>query len=253
MILKFSRVLALILAAFLAGCFSQVNEQPEMVAKQEDNAPLSSMGAGQYVFRLFGSLRPFAALYDPVDGKLASIYKVVITSSGKDFWPMLAEDGRMTRESRYFAISRTITPSLFPTEAGPSGVNFRADIFRGSPGMQSILGRNKLVKIEELIFRQDGASAALRSHIIVGQGSEYHAVPVQADRDLLSLLALEGLTTMQKNAAWIAALLESEAGVPANTMMGCSTNYRGTISLPENTPENEIRAFCEKQGRAGPE
>lgn len=246
---------ALILATFLGGCFRQSIDQPLLITKQEDNGPLASMGAGQYVFRIFGTKRAFAALYNPANGNLASIYKILIKGTGEDFWPLVAEDARMTRESRYFAVSRTITPALFPVEPGPSGVSFRADIFRGNPNLLSVVGRNRLVKIDELIFRQKEVAnpAAGGSHILVRQADEYHAVPLKADDSLLSFIALEGLTPSQVKANWLAATLEPDAGSPANTSMGCSANYKGTISLPESTPENEIRAYCEKQGRAGAE
>jgi len=242
------------IAALTSGCFSVSKENPELIPKLEETKSQYDLGRGTYLFRIFGIDQPFLALYNPRTKELSHIYKARISDKGGDFWQRVKEDMRMTRESRYFAISSALSPNAFLSDSGTAKVSgsFRADIFRGDPAKTSNVGRNILFSVVEVVFPTKTKPAKATTHIFIGGDGEFHAIPLNAQSDLLSFDIVDGLQRNSLHDQWLAVHIESDGSMPASTNMGCVSNYSGKILAGTTTEETEISAICVRQGRAGP-
>jgi hypothetical protein len=247
-----SELLALVILSTY-GCFSLSNEQPELLPKFEESADQGDLATGAYLFRIFGFEKPFLALYNPVNGRLSRIYTAQTTDKAGDFWKIMKEDVRMTRESRYFAASSALNPQTFIKDprTGRGSGSFRADVFRGDPEKMSAVGRNILFSVTEVIYQSETLAPEQTTHIFVSGAGEFHAVPVTSESDLLSFNIVDGLPLGQSDYRWLAIQLESDGSVPGSSKMGCVSNYAGKVLAGTSIEAAEISAICERRGRAG--
>ena len=249
--MKSALVALVILSTY--GCFSVSKEQPELLPKLEEEKGPDGLATGAYLFRVFGVEEPFLALYKPATGTLSHIYRAQTTDKAGDFWKVMKEDIRMTRESRYFAASSALNPQAFikDPQTGRGSGSFRADVFRGDPEKVSVVGRNILFNVNEVIYQSEVKSPEATTHIFVAGAGEFHAVPMTADADLLSFNFVDGLPQGQPGSRWVAIQLEADGNVPGSSKMGCVSNYAGKVLAGTTNEETEISAICERQGRAG--
>ena len=236
-----------------SGCFSPSKNEPELLPKLEESKGQDDPGVGTYLFRIFGVDQPFLALYNAKSAVLSHIYRTQVADKGRDFWQQIKEDMRMTRESRYFAASSALNPSAFlkDPQTGMVGGSFRADVFRGDPAKMSSFGRNILFRVTDVVFQSE-VQPPTTTHIFVAAKGEFHAVPLNAQENLLSFTIVDGLPEGRPGNSWLAVQIETDGGLPGNTKMGCVSNYAGKILAGHLTEESEISAICEREGRAGP-
>jgi hypothetical protein len=247
-----STLLALLILS-ATGCFSLSKEPPQLLPKLEESKGEDGLTTGTYTFRIFGIDEAFLALYNPSTGRLSHLYRTQATDNAADFWGVLKEDIRMTRESRYFAASSALNPQIFvkDRQTGKGSGSFRADVFRGDPEKMSAVGRNILFNVNEVIYQSENRTKESTTHILVEGTQEFHAVPVTADGDLLSFNFVDGLPQGRPGRRWISIQLEQDGSVPGSSKMGCVSNFAGKVLAGPLTEETEISAVCERQGRAG--
>jgi hypothetical protein len=247
-----STLLALLILS-TSGCFSFSKEQPELLPKLKEPKRGNGLTTGSYTFRIFGIDEAFLALYNPNTGKLSHLYRAQTTNNAADFWKVLKEDIRMTRESRYFAASSALNPDAFikDKQTGNGNGSFRADVFRGDPEMKSAIGRNILFSVIDVVYQSENLSPKWNTHILVAGPQEFHAVPFNADGDLLTFNFVDGLPQGSPGMRWISIQLEKDGSVPGSSKMGCVSNFSGKAQAGPSMEETEISAICERQGRAG--
>jgi hypothetical protein len=233
-----------ILLAAVSGCFARPQADRDLAPKAEERVSDQSDRAIR-VFRIFGRSQAFLADYEPSTGSLRAVHKVMITGGGKDFWPTLQEDARMAREPRYFAVSRTAIPVMGDDTAPDS---FRADLFRGHPVHESVIGHNVQIRITGASYISP-ATQPPGTHIMIGTGREMHAVPLSAAGDLVSFSVTDGIRSAEGR--WASANLKPLNSRPATRAMGCEQNFEGELLSGQPEGSTEFWGICEKRAQAG--